>query len=165
MGQHARPLKKGEIEALIAAVPLPSPLVAGLAREMEIRLLPLDEATVEMVLQRDRALRRQIVPKGSYRGQEADVATIAGIHRNALLAHKDLDEATAYSVVKAILSHPVEMQQACPFAKEFADDNLVVRIPRLPSHPGAERHFQEKERSAVYHFRPQGRDRNSLRDF
>lgn len=144
MGQHAAPLKKGEIEALVAAVPLPSPLVAGLAREMEIRLLPLDEAVIAAVLQRDQALRRQVIPKGSYKGQEADIASLAGIHTNALLAHKDLDAAIAYHVLKVVLANPFEMQRACPFAKEFVGGNLVSRSPVLPSHPGAERYFREK---------------------
>lgn len=144
MGQHVAPLKRGEIDALVAAVPLPSPLVAVLAQEMGIRLLPLDEAAIEAVLGRDPTLRRQVVPKGSYEGQPADVASVAGIHTNALLAHRDLDESSAYQVVKVVLENPVDMQRACPFAKEFTGENLVPRSDLLPSHPGAARYFREK---------------------
>lgn len=144
MGQHARPLKQGEIEALVAPVPLPSPLVAGLTQETEIRLLPLDEAAITAVLRRDPTLRREVMPKGGYKGQESDVASIAGIHTNALLAHRDLDEASAYQVVKVVLGNPVDMQRACPFAKEFVGENLVPRSNVVPSHPGAARYFREK---------------------
>jgi len=144
MGQHAAPLKQGQIEALVAAVPLPSPLVAGLTQDMEIRLLPLDEEAIEGVRQRDPTLSRHVISKGSYKGQQTDVASIAGTHTNALLAHKDLDEASAYEVVKVVLGNPVDMQRACPFAKEFVGDNLVPRSGVLPSHPGAARYFREK---------------------
>lgn len=144
MGQHAAPLKRGEIEALVAAVPLPSPLVAGLAGEMEIRVLPLDEASIKAIVQRDRTLRREVMPKESYRGQDTEVASVVGTHTNALVARKDLDEASAYQVIEVVLGNPVEMQRACPFAKEFVGENLVPRSRLVPSHPGAERYFREK---------------------
>jgi TRAP-type uncharacterized transport system substrate-binding protein len=66
MGQHVGPLKRGEIAALVAAVALSSPLVAGLTRQMEIRLLPLDDAAIATVLGKDPALHPEVIPKGSY---------------------------------------------------------------------------------------------------
>jgi TRAP transporter TAXI family solute receptor len=146
MGQHVAPLKRGEIAALVAAVPLPSPLVAGLTREMEIRVLPLDEATITAVLQKDRTLRQEVIPKGSYQGQGTDVASVAGMHANALVAHKDLNDASVYQVLEVVLGEPAEMQRACPFAKEFVGENLVPQSRFVPSHPGAERYFQSKKR-------------------
>lgn len=144
MGQHVAPLKRGEIEALVAAVPLPSPLVTGLTQEMEVRLLPLDEAAIPAVLRADPALRREVIPAGSYTGQETDLTSVAGIHTNALVARMDLDPAIAHQVLQVVLGNPVEMQKACPFAKEFVGENLVPRSRVLPSHPGSERYFREK---------------------
>jgi hypothetical protein len=142
MGQHTAPLKRGEIAALVAAVPLPSPLVAGLSREMDIRLLPLGEAAIKAVVQKHSTLRRVLIPKDSYAGQATDIASVSGIHANALVAHRDLDEASVYHVLKVVLGNPSEMQQACPFAKEFADENLLPSSRVVPSHPGAARYFQ-----------------------
>ncbi len=143
MGQHVGPLKRGEIDALVAAVPLSSPLVAGLTRQMEIRLLPLDDAAIATVLGKDPALHPEVIPKGSYAGQETDVRSVAGIHANALVARADVSDADAHHILAVVLGNPADMQRACPFAKEFVGDNVVPRSRALPSHPGAARYFRE----------------------
>jgi TRAP transporter TAXI family solute receptor len=143
MGEHMAPLKRGEIAALVAAVPLPSPLVAGLAREVDVRLLPLDAATITATLATDRTLHREVIPSGSYPGQDVAILSVAGIHADALLARADVSEADVHHVLETVLGHPSAMQQACPFAREFAGDNLVPRSGVLPSHPGAARYFRE----------------------
>lgn len=143
MGQHVAPLQRGEIEALVAAVPLPSPLVTGLTRQLEIKLLPLDDAAIAAVLERGPALRPEVIPQGSYPGQEVDIRTVAGVHANALVARSNMSDADAYHILNVILSNPADMQRACPFAKEFVGDNLVPRSNVLPSHPGADRYFRD----------------------
>ena len=81
------------------------------------------------------------VPAGTYRGQDASVNTVAVW--NFVLAHKDVPEATAYEVVKALLDHPVEVAGAYPAASATVTRNATANT-FLPFHPGATRYYREK---------------------
>lgn len=92
----------------------------------------MDEATIKAVVRKDPTLERAVIPKSSYTGQDTEVASVAGIHANAIVAHKGLNETSAYLVLKVVLGNPSETQRACPFAKEFVGNNLVPRSNVLP---------------------------------
>lgn len=86
-------------------------------------------------------LAEYAVPAGTYRGQDTGANTVAVW--NFVLAHKDLPEATAHALTRAILDHPAEVAKTYPAASATVTRNAAANT-FLPFHPGAARYYREK---------------------
>ena len=81
------------------------------------------------------------IPKGTYPGQDTDVATAA--IGNLLVTRSDLDDETVYQMTKALFEHLGDMVAAHAAAKDIKIDAATKGLP-IPLHPGAERYYKEK---------------------
>lgn len=145
--EQIRAFREGTVDAALMVVPVSSPVVTSpgplrLTRDHRARLLSLDSAQVTRVLQQDPSSSWHRIPAGTYAGQSEAVLSIA--HKNAVIAHKDLDPVLVYQFVRAILEHPQEFRKVCPLGVEYTPDNVTPGSRLLPVHVGAQRYFQEK---------------------
>jgi TRAP-type uncharacterized transport system substrate-binding protein len=76
----------------------------------------------------------------TYRGQAAPLRSVAAW--NVVIAHKDLPEATAYAITKAVLTSKILADAVGPVALSTSAKNAGVNTI-LPYHPGAERALKE----------------------
>jgi TRAP transporter TAXI family solute receptor len=77
-----------------------------------------------------------------YRGMDADnkQATVM----NLLVAHQNMDEKTAYNIVKAVFDHKEDLVRVHKEAENFKLENQKKDASPIPWHPGAVKYFSEK---------------------
>jgi TRAP transporter TAXI family solute receptor len=82
------------------------------------------------------------IGKDVYKGMDRDnkQATVM----NLLVAHQNMDEKTAYNIVKAVFEHREELIRVHKEAENFKLENQKKEASPLPWHPGAVKYFAEK---------------------
>ena len=82
------------------------------------------------------------IPKETYKGMEADnkQATVM----NILVAHENMDEKTAYNIVKTIFDRLDDVIAVHKEAVNFKLENQKTAATPIPFHPGALKYFAEK---------------------
>ena len=82
------------------------------------------------------------IPKDTYKGMEADnkQATVM----NILVAHENMDEKTAYNIVKTIFDRRDDVIAVHKEAVNFKLENQKASATPIPFHPGALKYFAEK---------------------
>ncbi len=120
-----------------AFVPIPSLAAAANAADVVVFGLSDDEATA--MAKRFPFMADAAYPPATYRGQKAGLKTVAAW--NAVVAHKDLDEATAYAITKAVLTAR-DLSAAGPAAASTKATN-ASKNKVVPYHPGAIRALAE----------------------
>ncbi len=137
--EQAKDLASGALDAFWqgAAVPIPSLVLATNAVDCDV--FGLSPAEMAGMSKQYPYMSDATYPVGTYRGQTAPIKTVAAW--NVVVAHKDMPEATAYALTKAVLSAK-DLSGAGPAAAstraENAGKNKVV-----PYHPGAIRALSE----------------------
>jgi TRAP-type uncharacterized transport system substrate-binding protein len=63
---------------------------------------------------------------------------------NLLVAHQNMDEKTAYNIVKATFEHREELIRVHKEAENFKLENQKVEASSIPFHPAAIKYFGEK---------------------
>jgi TRAP-type uncharacterized transport system substrate-binding protein len=80
------------------------------------------------------------VAAGTYHGQAAPLQSVAAW--NVVIAHKDLPDATAYAITRAVLTSTTLADAVGPTARSTSAKNAGVNTI-LPYHPGAEQALKE----------------------
>jgi TRAP-type uncharacterized transport system substrate-binding protein len=63
---------------------------------------------------------------------------------NLLVAHADMDDKTAYNIVKVVFDHKSDLVAVHKEAFNFKLENQKASATPIPYHPGAARYFAEK---------------------
>lgn len=118
-----------------------APLV-DLSTNIPIRLLEIgDEEFERFNAIQNNTMYHDIIPGGTYRGQDDDVKTWMGF--SVLFTHKDTDEEAIYQITKAFWDNLEELQSIDAGFKLLTPDLALGGISDVPLHPGAERYFEE----------------------
>ncbi|GAG76863.1 unnamed protein product, partial [marine sediment metagenome] len=80
------------------------------------------------------------IPANTYKGQDYDVTSVQD--GNDVVVNKDMDENTAYLLVKTLFENAKEIHNVHPVAKLLIPEIGVRTV--TPLHPGAEKYFKEK---------------------
>jgi TRAP transporter TAXI family solute receptor len=123
--------------ALAGAFPLPA--INDLAKATPIRLLGLSPAELPRVLAADDSTRAQVIPHGTYPGQDVDVTSIA-LPAGAY-ATTAMSATTAYAITKAFWSQKWALGQRSPPWSAITPASLAALGVRV--HPGALRYYRE----------------------
>jgi TRAP transporter TAXI family solute receptor len=138
--ESADQMKNRAIDVTLISSGLPNPGVMDIATSQEIVLIPIDAEVVKRLNKEHPFFMPAVIPKGTYKGQTADVPTVA--IPNFLITRSDIDEKTIYDITKAMFENLDRLVQAHAAAKdirlsEAAKGNLA------PLHPGAEKYYRE----------------------
>jgi TRAP-type uncharacterized transport system substrate-binding protein len=63
---------------------------------------------------------------------------------NLLVAHQNMDDKTAYNIVKAVFEHKEDLVRVHKEAENFRLENQKAAASPLPFHPGALKYYAEK---------------------
>ena len=63
---------------------------------------------------------------------------------NLLVVHQNMDEKTAYNIVKAVFDHRDELIRVHKEAENIKLENQKTEASSIPWHPGAIKYFAEK---------------------
>jgi uncharacterized protein len=145
VAESVNALKDRKIDAFFWVGGLPTAAVTDLANSPGVKIKMIDHANLVAAMNKKygNLYVQDTIGKDVYKGMEADnkQATVM----NLLVAHENMDEKTAYNIVKAVFEHRDELIRVHKEA-----ENIKLEIQKtaaaggIPWHPGALRYFKEK---------------------
>lgn len=132
-------MKNRQLDATLISAGLGVAAVRDLSASIDIAIVAVPADVVAKI--GDPTYVAEIIPAGTYRGQDADVATAAV--RNYLVSHDGVSDDTAYAMTKAVYENLDALTAAHVAAKLIRADASAAKSP-IPLHPGAARYFKEK---------------------
>jgi len=145
VAESANALKDRKIDAFFWVGGLPTAAVSDLAHSPGVKVKLIDHADLvgKMNQKYGNLYVEDRIPKETYKGMDADnrQATVM----NLLVAHQNMDEKTAYNILKAVFDHRDELIRVHKEAENFKLENQkTAAAGGIPWHPGAVRYFKEK---------------------
>jgi len=137
----AQRLQDKQADVTFTTAGWPTAAIQELAISAKIMLVPIDEAKIKELTNKYPFYSRIIIPKGTYKDQEKDVATITTMAQWVVGA--EVPDEVVYKITKALWeSGAAKMAQAHAQGKNVqiktALDGMAV-----PLHPGAEKYYKE----------------------
>ncbi len=144
VAESVNALKDGKIDAFFWVGGLPTAAVTDLANTPGTKIKMIDHADAVAAMNKKYGdlYVEDVIGKSVYKGMEADnkQATVM----NILVAHDNLDEKTAYNIVKTVFEKKDELVAVHKEALNFKLENQKASASPIPFHPGAIRYFAEK---------------------
>jgi len=145
VAESVNALKDRKIDAFFWVGGLPTAAVTDLANSPGVKIKMIDHANLVDAMNKKygKLYVQDTIGKDVYKGMEADnkQATVM----NLLVAHQNMDEKTAYNIIKAVFEHRDELIRVHKEAENFKLENQkTAAAGGIPWHPGALRYFKEK---------------------
>ncbi|HVL34542.1 MAG TPA: TAXI family TRAP transporter solute-binding subunit [Burkholderiales bacterium] len=144
VAESVNALKDRKIEAFFWVGGLPTAAVTDLATTPGVKIKMIDHAHLVPAMNKKygNLYVEDRIPKDVYRGMDKDNAQATVM--NLLVAHENMDDKTAYAIVKAIFDHREELIRVHKEAENFKLENQKAAASPMPFHPGAIRYYAEK---------------------
>src|SRR5437773_8335899 len=144
VAESVNAIKDRKIDAFFWVGGLPTAGITDLASTPGVKIRLIDHADLVPAMNRKYGdlYVQDVIPKDMYRGMDADnkQATVM----NLLVAHQNMDEKTAYNIVKAVFDHKEDLVRVHKEAENFKLENQKQAASPIPWHPGAVKYFSEK---------------------
>jgi TRAP transporter TAXI family solute receptor len=137
-------IKDGKIDAFFWVGGLPTAAISDLANTPGTKIRMIDHADLVPAMNKKygNLYVADTIPKSTYRGMDTDnhQATV----QNILVANANMDDKTAYNIVKTIFDKKPEIVAVHKEAENFRLENQKKDASPVPWHPGAVKYFAEK---------------------
>jgi TRAP transporter TAXI family solute receptor len=137
-------IKDGKIDAFFWVGGLPTAAVSDLANTPGTKIRMIDHAELVDAMNKKygNLYVQDVIHKDVYRGMEQDnkQATVM----NILVAHENMDDKTAYNIVKTIFDKKADLVAVHKEAENFKLESQKAAATPIPFHPGAAKYFAEK---------------------
>ncbi|MBE7366650.1 TAXI family TRAP transporter solute-binding subunit [Ramlibacter pallidus] len=144
VAESVNALKDGKIDAFFWVGGLPTAAVSDLANTPGTKIKMIDHAELVPAMNKKygNLYVQDTIGKDIYKGMDGDnkQATVM----NILVAHQNMDEKTAYNIVKTIFDKKPDMVAVHKEAENFRYENQKKDASPIPWHPGAVKYFAEK---------------------
>jgi TRAP transporter TAXI family solute receptor len=144
VAESVNALKDRKIDAFFWVGGLPTAAVTDLANSPGVKIKMIDHAELVPAMNKKYGdlYVKDVISKSVYNGMDKDnhQATVM----NILVANQNMDDKTAYNIVKAIFDHRDELIRVHKEAENFKLENQKKESSPLPWHPGAIKYFAEK---------------------
>jgi len=144
VAESVNALKDRKIDAFFWVGGLPTAAVTDLANTpgVTIRMIDIADLVPAMNRKYGNLYVKDVIAKDVYKGMASDnhQATVM----NLLVAHQNMDDKTAYSIVKAVFDHRDELIRVHKEAASFKLENQKTDASSIPWHPGAVKYFAER---------------------
>ncbi len=138
-GESVELLKNRQIDATLQSAGLGVASIRDLSSSIDIAIVAVPADVAAKI--GDAAYVPASIPANTYKGQAADIPTVA--ITNFLVTHQGVSDETAYVMTKAIFDNLPDLQAAHAAAKDIKLENAPKSMP-VPLHPGAEKFYREK---------------------
>ncbi len=139
--EAADAMRDGRLDAFFDMSGLPSPIIADLARETPVELLPIDGALAKRLMASYPFFAETYVPVTAYAGIVETYTVAVGV---LWIVHAGVDEATVHGLTRA-LWHPNNrraLDAGHPYGKLIRRDSSTEGVA-LQLHPGAALYYFE----------------------
>ena len=144
VAESTNAIKDRKIDAYLWVGGLPTAAVTDLANSPGVKIKMIDHANLVAAMNKKygNLYVQDTIGKDVYKGMDADnkQATVM----NLLVAHKDMDDKTAYNIVKTIFEKQPELVAVHKEAMNIKLENQKTSASPVPFHPGAVKYFAEK---------------------
>jgi TRAP transporter TAXI family solute receptor len=144
VAESVNALKDRKIDAFFWVGGLPTAAVTDLAHTPGVKIKMIDHADLVPAMNKKygNLYVQDVIAKDVYRGMDADNRQSTVM--NLLVAHENMDDKTAYNIVKAVFDHRDELIRVHKEAENFKLENQKAEASPIPWHPGAVKYFAEK---------------------
>ncbi len=140
-GEAADRLRDGSIDASFGILAFPAGSLEEVANSVDLTLVSLEGDLLQQTLADDGTLAEFEAPAGTYTGIDEPATLVS--NWAALYATSDLDEDTAYDIVRVLYEQNEIIAEAHAVGGEIQIDTATDAIGDIPVHPGAERYYEE----------------------
>ena len=144
VAESVNAMKDRKIDAFFWVGGLPTAAVTDLANTPATKIKMIDHAELVAAMNAKWGdlYVQDLIPKDTYKGMDADnrQATVM----NILVANENMDEKTAYTIVKTIFDKRDDIVAVHKEAANFKLENQKASATPVPFHPGALKYFAEK---------------------
>ena len=144
VAESVNALKDRKIDAFFWVGGLPTAAVTDLANTPNVKIKMIDHADLVPAMNKKygNLYVKDVISKDVYKGMEKDnqQATVM----NLLVSHQNMDDKTAYNIVKTIFDKRDELIRVHKEAENFKLENQKADASPIPWHPGAIKYFAEK---------------------
>ena len=134
-------MKDGNAQFFTLGTSIPAGAVMDLASARDIRLVGIPDDGLARMQEMNDGYRRGIIPKGTYPGQEQDVATVE--YATHFVVRCELDEKMVYDMLDSIYEGRDDLAAIARAIKGITPASMGKDIG-VPMHPGAARWYKEK---------------------
>ncbi len=143
VAESVNAMKDGKIDAFFWVGGLPTAGVTDLANTPGTKIKMIDHADLVPAMNKKygNLYVEDSIPKATYRGMDTDnkQATVM----NILVANANMDDKTAYNIVKTIFDKRQDLINVHKEAANFKLENQKASASPIPWHPGAVKYFAE----------------------
>jgi len=143
VAESVNAMKDNKIDAFFWVGGLPTAAVTDLANTPGTKIRMVDHAELVPAMNKKygNLYIEDAIPKATYRGMDTDnkQATVM----NILVANANMDDKTAYNIVKTIFDKRADLINVHKEAANFKLENQKATASPIPFHPGAVKYFAE----------------------
>ena len=144
VAESVNALKDRKIDAFFWVGGLPTAAVTDLSNTpgVKIKMIDIAHLVPAMVKKYGNIYIKDVIPQRIYKGMQADnqAATVT----NLLVANQSMDEKTAYTIIKTLWEHRVDLVRVHAEAINIKPENQKAEASSIPWHPGAIKYFAEQ---------------------
>lgn len=144
VGNNVTMMQDKQLDAMLITIPqkgMYSPILP-IENNVGVRLIPVDDKTLQYVLDRMPTLRRSSVDGGIYKNQPGSYRTVAEGY--AWTARADIPDDLVYELVKRIWDSADDIVRTNPHFYAYGDINNALEMANVPLHPGAVKYYTER---------------------
>jgi len=144
VSESVNALKDRKIDAFFWVGGLPTAAVTDLAATPGTKIVMIDhgEALAEMNRRYDGLYAKDVIPKGTYSGQDRDNQVIAVW--NVLVTNEKMSEKMAYDIVKTLFDNKPDLVAVHKEAENIELKRQTQQYSPIAFHPGAIKYYAEK---------------------
>jgi len=139
--EASQKLKDKQIDAAFLTAGYPTSAVVDVATSRDITIVPMDEATLDSLIEASPYYAKAIIPAGTYKG--VDVDTVTATTMAMLICSTELSEELVYTLTKTMWENQNVIAQAHEKGKVVTLDSALDGMG-IPLHPGAAKYYKEQ---------------------
>jgi uncharacterized protein len=133
-------MKDGHVQVFTLGTTAPASAVMDLASARDVKLLPVDDKTMDAMKKFNPGYNKLIIKAGTYPKQDKDVPVIG--YSTHIVAACDLPEQTVYQMTKAMASNVEGMAAVVKAISGITPKDMALDIG-VPFHKGAAKFYKE----------------------
>ncbi|AET66868.1 TRAP transporter solute receptor, TAXI family [Desulfosporosinus orientis DSM 765] len=134
-------LKNKQADAANFSGAMPLAAIMDVSNSIDVKLISLEPDMIQKIVEKYPFYYEYVIPKGTYKGQEEDVHTVA--LANLLVTRADLSEDLIYNLTKGIYENLPDLYNAHAITKNIKKEDSGKGMGPIPLHPGAIKYFKE----------------------
>ena len=138
--ESADSLKDNHIDGFLFVSGIPNAAIQDTATTSSLNFVSIPDDVIKKLIDKYPFFTEFVIPAGTYKGQTADVKTVA--MKATLVAGAEVPEKVIYDLTKALFENQPELASAHAKGAELSLENAVNGVS-VPFHPGAEKYYKE----------------------